>query len=335
MVKHTHQAFFQVLEREARVPPRPPQPTQPPSGGRRIRVAILDTGLAEHDWFQDEVTRDATRGAAAAAGHGSDFRRHGTFVAGVVRQEAPDAHLLSIELAQTPDGKVEDGEIASGLELLLSDWLNTESFVDVVCLAVGYRRGPDGDDDPHHTAKIEGFCRELGKRGVLLVAAAGNRLDGSDHGCVHPAALAKPATEFPIVAVGATDESGKWADFSARTCVSRRWRGTDVVSAFPVVTIELDKARQDEYGSVWVDPDSDLDVVQETPVVTDTLDFTDGYARGSGTSFAAAGFAGRVARAMYEDAERSSPEDDDADAARERVRRAMEVAGGLVPPEAR
>lgn len=329
MVKNTHRIAFWPVHGWLPVPPRRPLHT---SGGRRPTVAILDTGVAEHHWFDDAVVR-------VGSGDGADLKRHGTFVAGIVRQYAPDAQILSIELAQDGDGKVKDGEISEGLRWLRDRATTKVRFVDVVCLAVGYRK-PYAGDDKHHTDEIGKICRELGERGVLLVTSAGNLVQNDAPPSsaatvdpVYPAALADPDTEFPIVAVGATDADGNLTNFNIPDApwVTRKWVGENVVSAFPALPGAVSVPATFDPIAVPPDPSSEVDlVVDYEKFDLEGVGFTSGFAVGSGTSFAAAGFAGRVAQAMLDNAGHSGLTDVDPAAARTRVRMAMAAAGGHV-----
>ena len=104
-------------------------------------VAILDTGVADHRWFdfdgwQSIVERfvyDPVRATVAPAGPDDGggetqpnlidpleglidpYFGHGTFIAGLMRQNCPDADLLSIKLMGN-DGIVDGSRVAPRLD---------------------------------------------------------------------------------------------------------------------------------------------------------------------------------------------------------------------------
>jgi hypothetical protein len=293
---------------------------------------VLDTGVADHRWFDadaaDPICIRASTPDADGRDAASNSHQHGTFVAGVIRQAAPDARILSVELRQDKHGKPLAGEICAGLQWLLDRPPTPEvPFVDVVCLAVGYRHAPDANE--HHADRIKAILCKFEERGVLLVCAAGNRpeADRTDHDVeVYPAALADTQTEFPIVAVRATTLDGRPADFNVEGgWATREWVGDAVVSAFPKVTADR----------VWIFAGpgevSDVDEVARLPEGDRAaMTFASGYAVGRGSSFAAAGFAGRVAQAMLDEAGPGGLADLDPAAAKKRVIKAMATAGGKV-----
>jgi subtilisin family serine protease len=315
-VKDTHGVAFVQLDVWA------PRPQVGQVAGRRPMVAILDTGVGDHEWFRangagDPVCTDATSLGWFNPGVGADRRRHGTFVAGLIRQASPDARILSVELGQDEYGKPVAGEILRGLQWL-RELPSTPGApkVDMLCLAVGYRQNTP--DDERYTAEIDEIIRALGAQGVLVVAAAGNRKTGeADY--VYPAALAggaDPRTPLPIVAVGATNADGTWADFSITgDWVKRKWIGRNVFSTFPVLAGQPEK------------DDSDLDLLADNP---SSSAFTSGFAVGSGTSFAAAGFAGHVAQVMLERAGSTGIQDAGPEEAIARASGALADAGGFV-----
>jgi hypothetical protein len=268
-------------------------------GGRRPTVAVLDTGVADHDWFESDSSDDPIRiDPATVAWPGPEnpapeYRWHGTFVAGLIRQTAPDARILSLQMTRH-EGDVDgldgiaEGEIRRGLRWLGEHTDSLPSFVDVVCLAIGYREEPEAG----YTREVRQAIHELGRRGVVVVTAAGNRGErsgidgrGTEDWAVFPAQLAKedpPSDGLPVIAVGANTAAGTVASFSpAASWVRYRLVGEDVVSATP-------SGWSSRTGFSTSDPSGS---------------YADGpaFGRGSGTSFAAARFAGWLAQAMLDD----------------------------------
>lgn len=295
---------------------------------RRPVVAVLDTGVRDHPWFVHPLKHIAGGGhdsflhlsvptQAALQAHQptvaglpstnvlSDYHDvpifaeqlsdrvnravgHGTFIAGLIHQHAPDADVLSLRVMRSDNVGYES-------DVLLALWLlvdrvkraqkhteNAGEMIDVVSISLGYY---------HETWRAEKLTRlsavikELTALGVVVVAAAGN--DSSRRPFL-PAAIASLTTAMPlVVGVGATNPNGTTSWYSnGGASVSAEAPGTCVVSIFPP-DIEgsrspSDKAASD--GRQSVDEDS----------------FRSGFALWSGTSFAAPVLAAAVARKLVE-----------------------------------
>jgi subtilisin family serine protease len=330
---------FALYPEQAAQPTPERHPIESVPGGRRPTVAVVDTGIADHEWFRSAVADDpivvdgTTQGWSGPRPQVTDARYtwHGTFVAGLVRQMAPDARILSVQLTREAgdNGGVADGQILEALR-----WLSDRTaadpvpdFVDVICLAIGYREDPPTD----YTKEVENVIRGLCGRGVLVVTAAGNRtpplgipgraeMAGKDQPPddrpVFPAALAasNPVDGLPIVAVGATKLDGSRAPFSPdEPWVTHREIGCDVISTVPIVDPLVDPWWSDLIAKV-----TDDERVES---------FSRGFAHGSGTSFAAAVFAGRLAGAMLDDSGAATGLADTGRAAAiERAKRALAAA---------
>jgi hypothetical protein len=215
---------------------------------------------------------------------------HGTFIAGIIRQWAPDARVLAIRVMHS-DGIVYEGDLRQALHLLaLRAQLARKSskpakpdhsaMVDVVSLSLGYYH--EEPLDPGVTVGLETEIRALTDQGVLVVAAAGNHASDRPF---YPAALTDRGAPR-LLAVGALNPNGSTALFSnAGPWVNCLASGAAVVSTFP----EIRGAREPaiKVGS------------RET---IDADDFHSGFASWSGTSFAAPLVAAQLAQAMADGA---------------------------------
>jgi subtilisin family serine protease len=239
--------------------PRPAAPLAPPvaNGARRdVTVAVLDTGLSPHPWYdsadwyagqRDEVTEildaDLDYELDAQAGHG-------TFIAGVLLRHAPSARIRAKRVIGG-DGVGDDLDVLRALA-----WLATWGQADVVNLSFGCYTY---DDRP--SPVIARAIAALGRR-TVVVACAGNHASDRPF---WPAALKH------VIAVAALDgndrawfsDYGWWVDACAP--------GVGITSCF----VRFDGPRPRVRG---IDPD----------------DFR-GYAAWSGTSFAAPAVAGAIA----------------------------------------
>lgn len=187
------------------------------------------------------------------------YTGHGTFIAGVVRAHAPRAEVR-VESAMSIGGASFESDLLARLTQAL-DWVP-----DVISLSAGTRtRG----NLPLLALQIFWEQRLQHLKGTVLVAAAGN--DG-DRGPFWPAA-------FPwAVSVGALDDPpesragfsnfGSWVDVYAL--------GTNIVNAYPTQRYDY----------------------REPPRVGESVEFPEGLAAWSGTSFAAPMVAGLIAARM-------------------------------------
>jgi subtilisin family serine protease len=288
-------------------------------------VAVLDTGCGEHDWLPDDiVTREVfldgvPLGLTDAAnpeiypdlygpldGEIDPVAGHGTFIAGLIRQAAPDADLLCIRAADAL-GVVAESSLLTIIEqlgVLLWRYRNRKKGgrpIDVLNLSLSYYH--ETPEDGYFSLALFDALKALRLMGCVVVASAGNdAIDrpafpaalwpwpGSDNG-LQPDPGTKP------LAVGALNPSlrstalfsnvGPWVNAYAP--------GAAVVSTIPAFQGGLQATARDDYDGrrrETIDPD----------------DYRGGFAIWSGTSFAAPLVAGRVAAALTDALTTGSPE---------------------------
>ncbi len=252
-------------------------------------IALLDSGVQQHDWLPDPDSSppfwvdaaqygwpapvladdDAPPGDLPGPNYGSHLG-HATFVAGRIRLAAPGAQVLSMRVMNSA-GKLREADVAGALTWLAD---HPEVTVDVVLMAFGRQADP-GDGD---LGSIRAHIQRLSSRGVRIVASAGN--DGSELP-VYPAAFAADP-ELSVLSVGALATPTERAPYSNSGPWVREWgNGTNIISIMPLTT--KDTGRDQPAGrSGDVDPFA-------TPATGN------GYAWWSGTSFAAATAAGELA----------------------------------------
>lgn len=291
-------------------------------GCRRPVVAILDTGAGEHWWLDDKIVdrHPSVDGGSLRIGlhegpyyadrHGAvnnplegvldSDAGHGTFIAGLIRQTCPDAKILAIAVMRG-DGTVPESSFLKSLNrLVLRQAIavaenKPKMLVDVVSLSLGYYHELPSDYAMDH--KILTPIRELGKLGVVTVAAAGNDATTRHF---YPAGFAphrgsKLGAKYecvPLISVGSVNPDSRVESLfsNAGTWVTT-WRpGASLVSTFPT----------DFDGSLQ--PTASLYVPQRGKLVRrSTIDpdnFRSGFATWSGTSFAAPVLAGQIAEAL-------------------------------------
>ena len=247
--------------RQAKRPAKLPTRGATPGDGKGVKVAVLDTGLFDHEWLK---TVQAAAGSADVwdvepDGYADNESGHGTFIAGLIRQVAPAAEVSVVKVLDS-HGLGDDLTVAIAMAQL---------EVDIVNLSLG---GYTDRDEP--PLAIETAMRSIGTKTHTVVAAAGN------NGSSRPF---WPAAFEDVLAVGAveTKGDGNWnrADYSNYgPWVDATARGTNLQSTFA-----YGKTKQALGPTISrMDP---------------TITFV-GWAAWDGTSFATPITAAMIARAM-------------------------------------
>ena len=199
-------------------------------------IALLDTGVQPHAWLDAEPTRrscwtpTAWTAGVSPLPHDDRFPDkspvgthwgHGTFIAGLIRQVAPQARVLSMPVMNSA-GLADDSAVINALT-----WLHDTDAVQpgIVLMAFGRRAVADDPTLPD----VRRAVRKLIDKGWKIVASAGN--DGSDEP-VYPAAF---AAGLPVISVGALKsdvEMERYSNFGS--WVRAAWIGTDIVSIHPL-----------------------------------------------------------------------------------------------------
>jgi subtilisin family serine protease len=279
---------------------------------RRPVIALFDTAISGHPWLDDidladpiwldaedygcnlgprAPAREGQRGPIASSTELESAFGHGTFSAGLIRQIAPDA-LIMLFRVMHDDGTIHGDHILNALGWIrdghpsqISEEASLDQdprpFVNVVCLPLGYT---SESKDANYTRWLGEVLGDLGFCGVQVVASAGN--DGTDEP-VYPAAFALASKQplTPLVSVGALNPNGRTrAHYSNHGDWVTDWAvGTSVVSSFPLID-----------GGAYAELSGEGRVSESV----DPDDFTGGFSRWSGTSFAAAAFAGMFGQAL-------------------------------------
>jgi subtilisin family serine protease len=246
--------------------PRPAPPIDVPTAAaaaRPVTVAVLDTGLSPHPWYDDrewyaEQRDEVAEVLDADLDYELDAQAgHGTFIAGVVLQHAPTARIRARKVIGS-DGIGDEFDVIRALT-----WLAEWGRADIVNLSAGCHTY----DDRPSPVLARAVSRLRTGNGTVVVACAGNAATDRPF---WPAALKE------VIAVAALDGGerawfsnyGWWVDACAP--------GVGVASSFVRFDGPRPRSRQRVSG---IDPDDFL-----------------GYATWSGTSFAAPAVAGAVAR---------------------------------------
>lgn len=267
----------------------PPKPSWSPSAAHPV-IALLDSGVHPHNWLPAEGGPPFVIDAAGEHGWVPEDQPakqphppgthwgHGTFIAGLICQAAPGAKILSLRVMDSA-GQVADSAVACALNWLADN--ADDVHVDIVLMAFGRRREQPHDHGLDHVRKA---ISRVAAPGLKIVASAGN--DGSTKP-VYPAAFAiDDDLSSSMVSVGSriSDNPKEWAPYSNRgPWVLEARNGTNTISTHPQTFHQA--------GQHQVAP----------PPITDIHDMVtdqNGYAWWTGTSFAAAIYAGQLASTL-------------------------------------
>jgi len=256
---------------------------------RGLQQAIVDESDPEAPPLDEPWDALVTDGSLM--GDVSSHFGHGTFIAGLVRQLAPDAQVRSVRVMHN-DGLVYEHEAMHALSLLADEVEraragdDTAEPIDIVCLSFGFV-----DENPYDqpSGGLMRAVKRLARLGIPVIASAGNQ---STDRPFYPAALAAEDLgegAAPIMSVGALNPNGTVAMFSNDgdwlTCYAT---GAAMISTFPT------------YGSGARNPSRGGMLGQRYRESYDVDDFTSGWALWNGTSFAAPVVASALASAMLE-----------------------------------
>ncbi|GLZ28860.1 hypothetical protein Lesp02_10500 [Lentzea sp. NBRC 105346] len=245
----------------------PATPLFAPSGGRGVRIGVLDTKIAKHDKLLDHIeTRspDPYLPYLPADSYVQLWEEgHATFVVGRILAAAPEATVV-VRHVLDRKGEAPAWDTVKALAGFLAD------DVKILVLAMGCYT------DDGKAPKIVARAVERLKSKMLIVAAAGNHgaVKGMKNGITKDSPT-WPAALDDVTAVGAHTQTGALTEFSPRPLwVNCTALGEHVDSTYLTGDVRL----------------------REGGVVT-----FQGYARWEGTSFSAATVAGAIAVVMARD----------------------------------
>jgi hypothetical protein len=239
-----------------------PLPTTGPLPGESVKIAVLDTGVNDHPWFAGRVQCDPNAADDLDPdGNGALAMQagHGTFIAGIVERYAPGADV-DCRRVLSSNGHVDD------LDLAKKVWECRHA--DIISLSLG---GPTHDDVGLPALEaVLARCRAVNPN-LVVVASAGNA--STDRPFF-------PAASKGVIGVAALDDRGNRAPFSnygwwVDACAP----GHRALSTYPVAAASSAAAGL------------------TTPDGHSLADFN-GWARWSGTSFAAPVVAAAIAASM-------------------------------------
>ncbi len=153
--------------------------------GKGIRVAVLDTGI---DLDHPEIKDNIKGGFSSNGVSFEDDIGHGTFIAGIIKEIAPEVELYSVKVLDKGKGYLSD--VILGLEWCIQNKIQV--------INIGF--GSEIDNQSFREAILKTYAQ-----GIVIVAPAGNK--------------GKNEVDFParypeVFAITATDKNDQLALFS-------------------------------------------------------------------------------------------------------------------------
>jgi subtilisin family serine protease len=222
---------------------------------------------------------------------------HGTFIAGLVHQAAPDADIVAWRVVDS-DGTIVESDLVAALAGIanlgeLAARSKGGLALDVLNLSMGYYH--ETPQDALFDPTMYEILAALGRNGTVVVVSAGNDSTArpSFPASVAPwsngyAPIALDPHAVPIVSVGALNPNGTTVALFSNTGF---WVRTYELGAAVVSTIPTG------FQGGW-QPAARTDAWGHTRESIDADDFSGGFAVWSGTSFAAPVVAGRIAAVL-------------------------------------
>ena len=202
--------------RVATLPRTLPLRTSRLGDGKGVRIAVLDTGIFDHQWLTAVLRAPGSADVwdVENDGYADNETGHGTFIAGLILQVAPAAEVYIVKVLDS-HGVGDDVAVAQAMEQLPQD-------IDIVNLSLG-----GYTDDDSAPLAISCALNAMRKQRNVVVAAAGNAASDRPFW---------PAAFKQVLAVGAVDKKdSNWfkADFSNYGWwVDAAARGVNLASTF-------------------------------------------------------------------------------------------------------
>ncbi|MCS0601913.1 type VII secretion-associated serine protease mycosin [Streptomyces sp. LP11] len=215
--------------------------------GTGVTVAVLDTGVeADHPDLTGNVLPAKDMIGFGAGPGDRTWARHGTAMAGIIAGHGHGAGGTEGVMGVAPDAKIlpvrvilEDGDPArakarSTRGNALADGIRwaTDHGADVINLSLG-----DDSDSAHPEPSEDEAVQYALKKGVVVVASAGNGGDKGDH-------VSYPAAYPGVIAATAVDKYGTRASFS-----TRRWYAAVSAPGVNVVIADPDHKYYEGWGT--------------------------------------------------------------------------------------
>jgi serine protease AprX len=179
--------------------------------GKGVDVALIDTGVSRVDGLDGDnkviYGPDLSLESQAPDLRDLDTNGHGTFMAGLIAAKstaykgmAPDARIVSVKVG-VADGGTDVSQVIAAIDWVVEHRRDGDLNIRVINLSYGTNSAQDYRVDPLAFAAERAW-----KVGIVVVAAGGNY--GFQSHMNNAPALASPATDRYVIAVGASDSNG-------------------------------------------------------------------------------------------------------------------------------
>jgi subtilisin family serine protease len=184
--------------------------TQQTASGSGVTVAVIDTGTADLPQFAGSVTEGPSYVSGGADPGEED---HGTEVADLVLQVAPEAHILAIRAISNGTGATTHNLTSCPVGSAIN--YATAHGAKVINMSIGANSGDATDYTDCEAQAVENALAA----GVTVLAGAGNNGTTSDFTSGGSGSDGEDDESFPagftgVIAVAALSQSGSRADFS-------------------------------------------------------------------------------------------------------------------------
>jgi hypothetical protein len=171
--------------------------------GEGVTVGCFDTGIADHSWLDGGYLAMPDDKVLPDANPENDLSGHGTFIAGLILQQAPAARVL-VKKVLSPEGFTDSFDLACAIHAM------ADEGIDVLNLSMGLYT--------HHNEPPFSLRLALAYMGArtTVVAAAGNHDPRDRSQTSNRLRPFWPAAFRDVIAVGATDviREGKDAEMA-------------------------------------------------------------------------------------------------------------------------
>jgi serine protease AprX len=207
--------------------------------GEGVDVALIDTGVSPVDGLDGSnkviYGPDLSLESQSPELRDLDTNGHGTFMAGLIaakstdyRGMAPDARILSVKVG-VADGGTDVSQVIAAIDWVVQHRRDGDLNVRIINLSYGTNSAQDYRVDPLAFAAERAW-----KEGIVVVVAGGNY--GFQSHMNNAPALANPAIDRYLIAVGASDSNGTVLQADDKVPAFSPWpkrgatRGVDLIA---------------------------------------------------------------------------------------------------------
>lgn len=158
--------------------------------GKNVKVAVMDSGIDAGN-VKVKGYRNFVQEDALVPTYFEDLSGHGTSIAGVINDIAPESQIYSVKVMNSQN-------IASLSDVVMGIYWCIENDIDIINMSFGTNVKSE---------ILQKAIRDASNAGILLIAAAGN--NGNNGGVEYPAAFDE------VMAVGAVDSLAQKTQESA------------------------------------------------------------------------------------------------------------------------